>query len=281
MGEVSIARITSRGHSFLDYGSSSKKCKAESMLGMSRSISTRYRGGRHVRMQLQDKPSSFSSKLSTDLPLYESPQAPFDDYVRDRQRVFEAMFPDKRRSQRLSDEEWRIQMLPIDFFFLSVNPIVDMRLTCKSQGKGYPPGVPKSISTVLALEATRWELRGLDYVLKPSDFTLGIRGALYSEKLGVRSRLKGQLELSVSFVLPPVLELVPRDVLKSVAESVLNRLLVNMKQQVNRSLVSDFREYTKEKIALARQKKEEEQQAARPLPLSATAATMNHGGAQA
>ncbi|CAN6439846.1 unnamed protein product [Victoria cruziana] len=274
--------MISQGHSFLDSGS--KKWKAERMLVMSRS--TRYGGGRNARMQLQDKPSSFSSQISTDLPLYESPLAPFDDYIRDRQRVFEAMFPDKRRSQRLNDEEWRIKMLPIDFFFLSVNPIVDMRITCKSHGKEYPPGVRKSSSTVLALEAIRWELKGLDYVLKPSDFTLGVRGALYSEKLGVRSRLKGQLELNISFVLPPVLELVPKDVLRSVAESVLNRLLVNMKQQVNSSLVSDFREYTKEKIALARRKEEAESQAAIPLPLSAaattTATTVNQiGGAQA
>ena len=36
----------------------------------------------------------------------------------------------------------------------------------------------------------------------------------------MRSRLKGQLEMSISFVLPPVLALVPEDGLRSVAESV-------------------------------------------------------------
>lgn len=36
----------------------------------------------------------------------------------------------------------------------------------------------------------------------------------------MKSRLKGQLEMSISFILPPVLTLVPGDVLQGVAESV-------------------------------------------------------------
>lgn len=66
----------------------------------------------------------------------------------------------------------------------------------------------------------RWELQGLDDLLKPSHFSLGVKGALYPERQAMQSRLKGQLEMSISFVLPPVLALVPEDGLRSVAESV-------------------------------------------------------------
>lgn len=48
-------------------------------------------------------------------------------------------------------EEWRIQMLPIQFLFLTVWPVIDMRLRCKSRGKDYPPGVPHNITKVLEL----------------------------------------------------------------------------------------------------------------------------------
>lgn len=49
-------------------------------------------------------------------------------------------------------EEWRVDMLPIEFLFLTVSPVIDMRLRCKSSGIGYPPGVPRDISKVLDLE---------------------------------------------------------------------------------------------------------------------------------
>eukprot|EP00257_Ricinus_communis_P027613 XP_025015027.1 uncharacterized protein LOC8283427 [Ricinus communis] len=172
-----------------------------------------------IKNQMATNPATYSSRISTDIPIYESPGASFDRYLEDKPRVFKAMFPDKRRSEQLNKEEWRIQMLPINFLFLTVWPVVDMRLKCKSGGKDYPPEVPRNITKVLELEITRWQLQGLDNVLEPSHFSLGVEGLLYADRLGARTRLKGQLEMNISFVLPPVLALVPEDVRKNVAES--------------------------------------------------------------
>ncbi|XP_021647228.2 uncharacterized protein LOC110640285 isoform X2 [Hevea brasiliensis] len=144
-----------------------------------------------IKNQMATKPATYSSRISTDIPLYESPGASFDRYLEDKPRVFKAMFPDKRRSQLLNEDEWRIQMLPINFFFLAVLPTVDMRLRSKSGGRDYPPGVPKNITKVLELDITRWQLEGLDNVLEPSHFSLGVKGALYADRLGTRTRLKG------------------------------------------------------------------------------------------
>ncbi|XP_059670368.1 uncharacterized protein LOC132315937 [Cornus florida] len=193
------------------------------------------------------KPATYTSRIATDIPLYESPAASFDQYLEDKPRVFKAIFPDKQRSQRLNQEEWRIQMLPINFLFLTVRPVIDMRLRCKSKGIDYPPGVPPNITKVLELDIIRWELQGLDDMLKPSHFTLGVEGALYSDRRGRSSRLKGLLEMSISFVLPPVLALVPDDVRRDVAESVLSRLVENMKHKVNGSLLSDYSRFKREK----------------------------------
>lgn len=47
--------------------------------------------------------STYSSRIATDMYLYESPDASFDQYLEDKPRVFKAIFPDKRRSQQLND----------------------------------------------------------------------------------------------------------------------------------------------------------------------------------
>ncbi|CAH8277535.1 unnamed protein product [Arabidopsis lyrata] len=193
------------------------------------------------------KPATYSSKLSTDIPLHESPQALFDEYLEDKSRLFEAMFPDKPRSYRLNEEEWRIQMLPINFLFLTVCPVVDMRLRCKSNGQDYPPDVPLDITKVLELNMMRWKLKGLDRVMEPSDFSLEVKGALYPDRRGKQTRLRGQLEMNISFVLPPVLELVPEDVRRNLANAVLTGLVENMKHKVNGSLLADYSRFKNER----------------------------------
>lgn len=199
-----------------------------------------------VKSQMINNATTYTCSISTDIPLYEIPEASFDGYLENKPRVFRAIFPDKRRSQQLNQEVWKIHMLPIDFLLITVWPVIDMRLRCKSKGVEYPPGVPPNVSKVIELDIIRWELQGLDDVLKPSDFSLGVKGSLYPDRNGPRSRLKGQLQMSISFVLPPVLALVPETVRRDVAESVLRRLLQNMKSKVNGSLLSDYGEFKRE-----------------------------------
>ncbi|CAK9186060.1 unnamed protein product [Ilex paraguariensis] len=141
------------------------------------------------------KLSTYSSSISTDCPLFESPQASFDQYLEDKPRVFKAIFPEKQGSQQLNEEEWKIYMLPIKFLFLTAWPVIDLSLRCKSEGIDYPPGVPRDISKVLELDIIRWELQGLNDILKPSQFDLGVKGALYRDSQGTESRLKGAKEI--------------------------------------------------------------------------------------
>lgn len=192
---------------------------------------------------VNQRPSTYSSSISTDIPLYETPGASFDQYLEDKPRVFRAIFPDKRRSQQLNEEEWRVHMLPIQFLFMTVLPVVDMRLRYRTNGKEYRLGIPPDISKVLELDIVRWELQGLDDLMKPAHFSLGVKGALYTDRRGLRSRLKGQLEMRISVILPQMLSLVPEDLLRSVSESVLRRLVENMRDKVNSSLLADYSEF--------------------------------------
>ncbi|KAG6398347.1 hypothetical protein SASPL_139805 [Salvia splendens] len=55
-------------------------------------------------------PTTYSSRISTDIPLYEIPGASFDEYLEDKPRVFKAIFPDKRRSDQIN------QVFSLNFF---------------------------------------------------------------------------------------------------------------------------------------------------------------------
>lgn len=67
---------------------------------------------------------------------------------------------------------------------------------------------------------TNWELNGIHRDYRPSSANVCSRGAIYSEKFGIRSRLKFQLQINLSFHIPDALTFVPKDVFQSIVEKV-------------------------------------------------------------
>ena len=67
---------------------------------------------------------------------------------------------------------------------------------------------------------TRWEFQGLANVIDPSHFTFIVKGTLYPDRRGNKSRLRGLLEMNIIFVLPPALGLVPENVRDSLGKGV-------------------------------------------------------------
>ncbi|XWS32901.1 hypothetical protein CRYUN_Cryun22dG0030700 [Craigia yunnanensis] len=143
--------------------------------------------------------------------------------------------------------EWRIQMLPLKLLVLNVWPVVDLRLRCKSKGRDYPPEVTRDITKVLELDITRWELQWLDNVVDPSHFTLTVKGTLYPDRRGNKSRLRGHLEMYICFVLPPALALVLENVRDSLGKGVRKKLVESMKQKVDGSLLSYYSKFKRER----------------------------------
>ncbi|KAM7465687.1 hypothetical protein LguiB_013249 [Lonicera macranthoides] len=134
-------------------------------------MSMQYTGGAHFtingrsffesKAMMVTPSSTYSSTIATDNPLSESPS-----------------------------EEWRIDMLPIQFLFLNARPIIDMRLRCKSKGEDYLAGVPCHISKVLELKIGEEQAE--------KSFMMGITKTLinkvdYSEFKREKSRLRKAL----------------------------------------------------------------------------------------
>ncbi|XP_006338423.1 uncharacterized protein [Solanum tuberosum] len=193
---------------------------------------------------------SYDSQITivADMPLFESPHASFDRYMEDKPRVFKAISPDNRGTQRLNEEEWRIQMEPIGFLFLTAWPVVNMRLRCKTKGKEYPSGVPNHTSMVLEFKITKWDLEGVtEGKNKPSEFRLSMEGVLYPDRRkGGRSRIKGHFHMSISFAPPPMLALVPPHVHRDVTQAVMKNMAESMQHKVRNNLLADYAKFKKE-----------------------------------
>lgn len=173
-----------------------------------------------------------------------------------------------------------MQLLPIQFLFLSASPVIAIRFVFKSGGKGYPPHVPLRATSLLLMEVvsnttkipqftsisltssvanlkpeltghgwmqTDYKLKGLESEAMPPHLALTVRGALYPQPEGRRS-LRGHVEMSVGFNLPPVLALVPPGIIRGVGDTVLRQLGEQMKHDFDKGLAADFKKYTREKL---------------------------------
>ncbi|KAK7844573.1 hypothetical protein CFP56_010694 [Quercus suber] len=110
-----------------------------------------------------------------------------------------------------------------------------MRLRCKSKGRDYP-------------SATKWELLGLDDVRESLGFSANAKGAIYPDRRATQSWIKTQFELNISFVLPPSLALVPKDVIQDIGVSVIQRLVDDKKQKANDGVLVDYDKFKREKL---------------------------------
>ncbi|XP_040371476.1 uncharacterized protein LOC112189595 [Rosa chinensis] len=167
------------------------------------------------------KPFTVNLSSTIDAPLYESPEVSFDQYLEDdEQRVIKALFPDME-DQQISKEEWRIQIPTMQVLFLSIYFAMYIKLRFKSMGKDYPPHVPQHIAKITELEITRWELGGIPEEYQPRDLSLFLNGTIYPDrKQGTKSRLRGQFDINMSFIVSPLLGWIPHTVAQSLVEAV-------------------------------------------------------------
>ena len=74
------------------------------------------------------------------------------------------------------------------------------------------------------------------------DFQLSLEALLEATPRG----LQGKAMLSVEVSQPPLLRLIPKRVLESTGESILNGILLTIKGRVGRQLVADFQSWAKD-----------------------------------
>ncbi|CAI5989618.1 unnamed protein product [Closterium sp. NIES-65] len=140
-------------------------------------------------------------------------------------------------------------MLPITFFLVTARPIVDMRIFLDQPS----PLLDRvrdasSVKHVMRLQATNWELKGVDY--DPANFSLDVRGSLFAQS-AARPNQPTVMAVTVGMQVPPNLFLVPRQSIEAVGSAVLQQLLASMKDRVNNRVLSDYARFTAERARSA------------------------------
>ncbi|KAF7803012.1 DUF1997 family protein [Senna tora] len=184
--------------------------------------------------------SSFTYTISDDVPLIELPGASFDQYMEDKGRVIRAIIPEGATTQHLIQEDWRIKMPTVQALFQKVQPVIDVRLKCKSNGEDYPSHVPPHVTKLFQSSLTKWEIEGVHGDYMPPYLKLEATGMLYPERKGRLSFIKNELKLHISVVFPPlVLAFVPKHVLHNIFDSACFDQYMEDKGRVIRSIIPE------------------------------------------
>jgi len=165
-------------------------------------------------------PLAFSASQQLDLPV-SSDIDRLPAYLHEQDRVVKALL-DPDQLALIAPGHYRYTVTTIQVFQLQVKPVVSLNVKLEGQ--------------TLIMRAVDAQLEGLGLV---DDFELTLESVLEASSTG----LKGLATLGVQVSQPPLLRLIPRKVLESTGESILNGILLTIKGRVGRQLVGDFQQW--------------------------------------
>jgi len=141
------------------------------------------------------------------------------DYLLQEERVVGAML-DSNKLIPEGEGKYKYNVTSFRVFQLEVNPVVSIAV--------------ENRNGALIMSALDSKLDGLGIV---EDFKLILKANLQATNIG----LEGEALLGVSVSQPPLLKLIPKNILESTGHSVLNGILLGIKSRVQQQLVKDFR----------------------------------------
>jgi len=171
-------------------------------------------------------PTRFTASQSVKITVPQQP-IPIQHYLRQPQRLVNALV-DTSRVQQLSEEVFRLQMRPLSFMSLSIQPTVDMRVWAESSG-------------IIYLRSLACEIRGVEYINQR--FSLNLQGYLSPYQSSSGTRLEGKADLEVQVELPPPLSFTPKPILEATGNGLLKSVLVTVKQRLSHQLLADYRHW--------------------------------------
>ena len=154
---------------------------------------------------------------------------PIEHYLRQPQRLVQAI-TDPSRIEQLAPAHFRLQLRPLQFMMLQLQPQVDLKVW--TQGEG-----------TLHLQSLSCEIRGAEYLQR--SFSLDLAGKLWPHRLSNVTQLQGRADLRVKVDVPPPLKLLPEPVLQKSGRAFLNGILLTIKYRLERQLIQDYRRWVK------------------------------------
>lgn len=170
--------------------------------------------------QAMPMPLAFDASQHLDLPVQGHAQR-LADYLRQEERLLAALL-DERQLTRKGPGEYSYLVTNLQVFQLQVKPIVSLQI--------------EHGDSSLLMRAVDCELEGLGLV---DDFKLTLEANLNATDRG----LVGDASLAVRVSQPPLLRMIPKRMLETTGESLLNGILVGIKARVGQQLMADFRRW--------------------------------------
>ena len=168
-------------------------------------------------------PLSFRARQHLDLPIAEESER-LRAYLHEHDRVVKALL-DPSQLTALTPDRYLYTVTTLQVFQLYVKPVVSLEVD--------------EVGGKLRIRALDADLEGLGLV---DDFQLNLEALLEATPRG----LQGEAMLSVEVSQPSLLRLIPKRVLESTGESILNGILLTIKGRVGRQLVADFQAWSKD-----------------------------------
>lgn len=165
-------------------------------------------------------PLAFQAGQRLNLPVPSQAER-LPDYLRQEERLLAALL-DERQLERIEEGRYRYLVTTLQVFQLQVKPVVSLQIE-HEEGR-------------LLIKAVDCELEGLGLV---DDFQLTLEAILETTDHG----LVGDAKLAVTVSQPPLLRLIPKRMIESTGESLLNGILIGIKARVGQQLMSDFRRW--------------------------------------
>jgi hypothetical protein len=152
---------------------------------------------------------------------------PIQHYLRQPQRLVHALVEPSRMEQ-LSPNCFRLKMRSLSFLYLSIQPVVDLKIETSPDGSVH-------------LESIKCEIRGVEYINRR--FGLTLLGKLTPQPTSEGTVLEGIANLEVQVELPPPFLLTPKALLETTGNGLLKSVLATIKQRLMHQLLSDYYEW--------------------------------------
>lgn len=154
---------------------------------------------------------------------------PIEHYLRQPQRLVNALV-DRKRVKQLSQEVFRLEMRPLNFMSVKVQPTVDIRVWVQS-------------NSTINLQSVACEILGFDYINQR--FALNLTGHLLPVRRSSVTYLKGNVDLEVRLELPPPFSFAPQFIVGKTGNALLKSVLMTIKQRLLNQLLSDYQSWVK------------------------------------
>ena len=164
----------------------------------------------------------FSASQSVTISVPSQP-VPIEAYLSQPDRLVYALM-DKRQVEVLNPNLFRVKVRSIRFIGLSLQPVCDIEVWLDD-------------STV-RLRSDRCQLEGRESINQK--FSVNMQGYLVPQTTSEGKRLRGQANLRVSVDLPQAMRVTPRLLLERTGNSLINGILMTLKQRLMRQLIHDY-----------------------------------------